>query len=157
MITGTVTDQTPNAALKGTPAVSDADQGIWMEYMIQHNVANQPTSTGVPVIHKRIDPNGNSIHIGRRHKRQKRRLQLLVHIKRSRRIPDHSNLRRITAYGPSSAGTALAISAAAATPAPTATPAQSVADQYFVPAIAGLFVLIIIVAIVLALLMLRKK
>jgi hypothetical protein len=47
-------------------------------------------------------------------------------------------------------------SATSATPAPTATP-TTVADMYFVPAIAGLFVLIIIVAIVLALLMLRKK
>ena len=43
-----------------------------------------------------------------------------------------------------------------ATAVPTVTP-TSVADMYFVPAIAGLFVLIIIVAIVLALLMLRKK
>jgi hypothetical protein len=60
-------------------------------------------------------------------------------------------------YGPSSAGTAFGVTAAAATPAPTEPPAESVADMYFVPATAGLFVLIIIVAIVLALLMLRKK
>jgi hypothetical protein len=46
--------------------------------------------------------------------------------------------------------------AASATPAPTATP-TSVADMYFVPAIAGLFVLIIVGLVVLALLMLRKR
>ena len=40
--------------------------------------------------------------------------------------------------------------------APSATPVP-IADTYFVPAIVGLFVLIIVVAIVLALLMLRKK
>ncbi len=51
----------------------------------------------------------------------------------------------------------MGISDAPATPAPTAEPVQSTADMYFIPAIAGLFVLIIIVAIVLALLMLRKK
>ena len=60
MITGTVTDQTPNAALKGTPAVSDADQGIWMEYMIQHNVVKPTNVKGVPVPIDGIDPNGNS-------------------------------------------------------------------------------------------------
>ena len=43
-----------------------------------------------------------------------------------------------------------------ATAAPTPIPA-SVADTYFIPAIAGLFVLIIIVLIVVVLLMLRKK
>ena len=61
------------------------------------------------------------------------------------------------AYGPSGASTYLAVNDA---PAATATPTplgESTADQYFVPAIAGLFVLIIVVAIVLALLMLRKK
>jgi hypothetical protein len=41
-------------------------------------------------------------------------------------------------------------------PATTNTP-TSAADMYFVPAIAGLFVLIIIVGVVLALLMLRKR
>jgi hypothetical protein len=50
----------------------------------------------------------------------------------------------------------LSVAATAATSAPTATP-TSIADMYFVPAIAGLFVVIIVVAIVLALLMLRKK
>jgi hypothetical protein len=46
--------------------------------------------------------------------------------------------------------------APAATATPTPTP-QSVADMYFVPAIAGLFVVIIIIGVVLALLMLRKR
>jgi hypothetical protein len=59
-------------------------------------------------------------------------------------------------YWPSHAVTSFAVDLAAATPAPTAEPIQSPADMYFVPAIAGLFVLIIVVAIVLALLMLRK-
>ena len=63
MITGSVTDQTPNAALKGTPAISDADQGIWMEYMIQHSVAQPTNVKGVPVSIDAIDPNGNSVHI----------------------------------------------------------------------------------------------
>ena len=61
-------------------------------------------------------------------------------------------------YYPSYSETSFVASAPHATTAPaSATPAPSAADLYFVPAIAGLFVLIIIVAIVLAVLMLRKR
>ena len=72
-ITGTVTDQSPSGkrnaedelafALKGTPAISDADQNAWM----QHIFEQQPlptTAIGVPVILTAIDPNGNYINIG---------------------------------------------------------------------------------------------
>jgi hypothetical protein len=59
-------------------------------------------------------------------------------------------------YG-SSAQTYFYASSPPATPAPTATPATSVADTYFVPAIAGLFVLIIIVLALVILGMLRKR
>ena len=58
-------------------------------------------------------------------------------------------------YWASHAETSTAVDSAAPTQTPTPT-STSVADSYFVPAIAGLFVLIIIVAIVLALLMLKK-
>ena len=54
------------------------------------------------------------------------------------------------AYYGSYAETNVYVGSAPATPAPTATPAVSVATTYFVPAIVGLFVLIIVVAIVLA-------
>ena len=60
-------------------------------------------------------------------------------------------------YWPSSATTAFNVMEAAPTPAPTAEPLQSVADMYFVPAVAGIVVAIIIVGAVLALLMLRKR
>ena len=63
MITGTVTDQTANAKLKGTPAISDADQGTWMEWMIQKSIAQPTNVTGVPVSIDAVDPNGNAVHI----------------------------------------------------------------------------------------------
>ncbi len=73
MITGTVTDQTTSGrtntagsldfTLKGTPAISDADQEAWMEYMFQQRPL--PTNAiGVPVLLTAIDPNGNYIPIG---------------------------------------------------------------------------------------------
>jgi hypothetical protein len=61
LIKGTVTDQSPGAP--GTPAISDADQEAWMEYMYQQQA--MPTDiTGVPVHLTAIDPNGNYQEIG---------------------------------------------------------------------------------------------
>jgi hypothetical protein len=156
-ITGTVTDQTPNAALKGTPAVSDADQGVWMEYMVEHSVAQPTNVTGVPVHLTAIDPNGNTVDIGTVYSNQDGVYTAFYKPTIAGPFTVTATFAGSQAYGPSSAGTAFGVNEAAATMAPTATPTQSVADQYFIPAIAGLFVLIIIVAIVLALLMLRKK
>ncbi len=68
-----------------------------------------------------------------------------------------ANFAGSEAYYPSNAETHFTASepAATASPAPTAT--ASMADQYFVPAIAGLFVLIIIVLALSVLSMLRKR
>jgi hypothetical protein len=87
-ITGTVTDDTPtgrlntNAAgtsrynslnvpqagdydfvLRGTPAISDADQDAWMEYMF-HQRSMPANAKGVEVTLDAIDPNNNYVHLG---------------------------------------------------------------------------------------------
>jgi hypothetical protein len=72
-ITGTVTDDTPTGrhnaageldfALKGTPAISDADMDAWMEYMY-HQRPMPTNAKGVEVSLDAIDPNNNYIHIG---------------------------------------------------------------------------------------------
>jgi len=72
-ITGTVTDQSPSGrhnvagsldfALKGTPAISDADMEAWMEYLFQQRPMPS-NAKGVNVTLDAIDPNGNFIHIG---------------------------------------------------------------------------------------------
>jgi hypothetical protein len=54
LITGSVTDQSPNKALKGTAAISDADQGPWMDYMIMKNI-EKPNVKGVEVSLDTID------------------------------------------------------------------------------------------------------
>ena len=47
----------------GVPAVSDASENAWMEYVYTQKPL--PTNiTGVPVSLDAIDPNGNSIHLG---------------------------------------------------------------------------------------------
>ena len=63
LVKGSVTDQSPNTVLKGTPAIADADQGPWMDYMIMKNIA-KPNVKGVEVILETLDPNGNFYEIG---------------------------------------------------------------------------------------------
>lgn len=153
-ITGTVVDL--SSAQPGTPAISDEDMPKWMEFL--HNQSPKPTDAkGVTVTLKAVDPNNNFIDIGETTSNMYGDYGFTW-------TPEVSGLYQIIAnfagsesYGSSSASTYLtAIEAIATTPEPTQLP-LSAADTYFVPAIAGLFVLVIIVAIVLALLMLRKR
>jgi len=154
LIEGTVTDQSPGA--KDTPAIADADMQAWMEYMYMQQA--MPTDAkGVEVTLDAIDPNGNFVNIGTTTSDASGMFKKAF-------IPEVPGEYTIIAtfagsksYGYSYAETAIAVSDAPATPAPTAAPMQSTADLYFVPAIAGIIVAIIIVGAVLALLMLRKR
>jgi hypothetical protein len=127
-----------------------------MEYLYMQSP--EPTNaTGVPVTLSYIDPNNNCYTIGTTTTDINGQYAYTF-------TPDVPGTYTIIAtfggsnsYFSSSGQTHMTfVSPPAATAAPTPTP-TSVADMYFVPAIAGLFVLIIIVAIVLALLMLRKR
>jgi outer membrane protein assembly factor BamB len=71
MITGTVTDECAGAKavaekmgfVNGVPAVSDEDQGAWMEYLYKQQ-AIPANAKGVEVTLDAVDPNGNFVHIG---------------------------------------------------------------------------------------------
>ena len=167
-VQGTVMDISPGTtqtqlALRfpnGVPAVNDASQTSWMEYVYYQNP--KPTSaSGVDVSISIIDPNGNLNQVGTTHSDSNGYYAFEV-------TPDMTvagpgmytvlaSFAGSNAYWPSQSESSFTIGEPAATPAPTSQPTESAADAYFVPAIAGLFVLIIVVAIVLALLMLRKK
>ncbi len=161
-IQGSVTDQSPGAlginslSTQGTPAVSDASMQHWMEYLYMQQP--KPTDTiGVPVSLDTIDPNGNLVHIGDVTSDTHGNYGYTFTPKIPGTYQIIATFAGTNSYGSSSATTYLGIAEASA---PTATPTQlptSVADTYFVPAIAGLFVLIIIVLIVVVLLMLRKR
>ncbi|MCW4045148.1 MAG: hypothetical protein NWE94_06500 [Candidatus Bathyarchaeota archaeon] len=71
LIEGYVTDQCAGAKalaekmgyVNGVPAIADADQKAWMEYLYMQRPC--PTSaTGVDVTLDALDPNGNFVHIG---------------------------------------------------------------------------------------------
>jgi len=165
VIRGTVTDvsagttQTQQAGdfPNGVPVSSDASMGDWMGYVYQQ----QPLPadfTGVPVAVAVTDSNGNCYNIGTATTDATGMYSLTW----TPTIPGNFTVTATFAgtkgYWPSTGETTFNIMSAPSTTtaAPTPTP-TSVADMYFVPAIAGLFVLIIVVAIVLAVLVLRKR
>jgi outer membrane protein assembly factor BamB len=165
IIQGTVTDQSPGAIahatkyglLNGVAAVSDESQGVWMEYIYQQQ-AKPTNATGILVSIDALDPNNNYIHIGDAVS------DLSGHFSYAWTTPDVPGKYTIIAtfagsasYGSSFAETATYVEdqqAPASTP--TAIP-LSIADTYFVPAIVGLFVLIVIVLALLIVLLLRKR
>jgi hypothetical protein len=165
-ITGTVTDQSPSGrhningdldfTLKGTPAIADDSMDAWMEYMF-HQRPKPTDAKGVEVSIDTIDPNGNFVHIGNATSDRNGNFGFSY-------TPDVPGTYQIIAtfagsksYGPSDATTYLtAGDEAPATIAPTAAP-LSIADTYFVPAIAGLFLTIIITSVLLAMLFLKKR
>ena len=153
-ITGTVLDMSP--AQKGTAAISDESMDAWMEYT--HMQMPKPTNaTGVPVQLTAIDPNGNLITIGTAISDTDGEFGFTW-------APEVAGLYRVIAtfagsesYGSSTDSTYFTASdAPAATAAPTPQ-AQSAADMYFVPAVAGIFVAMIIGFALIALIMLKKR
>ncbi len=163
VVEGTVTDISPGTATtelalrfpNGVPAVSDASQSAWMLYVYKQ--FEQPTNaTGVPVTISVVDANNNYRTIGST-------TSDATGYYSYNWVPDIAGKYTViatfggsAAYYGSYAQTSFVVDAAASTPAPTQTPA-SVADTYFVPATVGIVVAILIVGVVLALLLLRKK
>jgi hypothetical protein len=140
----------------GVAAVSDDSQNTWMPYVYEQQ-PKPKSATGVEVTLSAIDPNGNFISIGTTTSDTS---SLFGYSWKTPDVPGKytiiANFDGSKSYWPSYSETTLVVQAAAATSEPTSIP-TSVADLYFVPAIAALFILIIAVAIILALLMLRKK
>ena len=161
LVKGTVTDQSPGQTslgipAKGTPAISDASMTDWMEYLYMQQP--YPTNaTGVEVVIEVIDPNNNYYEVGRTTSDASGFYSVAF-------TPDVPGKYTIVAsfagsesYYSSSAETAINIINAPATTV-SATPAtQSTAEMYFVPAIAGIFVLIIIVLAIQVFMMIRKR
>jgi outer membrane protein assembly factor BamB len=153
---GTQQEQQKANFPNGVPVVSDASQGDWMPYVYMQKP--KPTNTtGVPVSIDVIDANGNYRSIGTATTDSSGAFSLQW-------TPDIPGKYTVIAtfagsesYWPSSSETSFAVDAAAPTLAPTAAPAQSAADLYFVPAVIGIIVAIIIVGAVLAMIMLRKR
>jgi outer membrane protein assembly factor BamB len=164
VISGKVTDISAGTMQKeqaarfpqGVPAISDESQSAWMEYVYMQKP--RPTdATGVPITLSVVDANGNYREIGTTTSDADGFFAFNWKPDIEGQYTVYASFGGSKAYWPSHAVTAFAVDPAGATPAPTAVPPQSMADAYFVPAVAGIIVTIIIGFAFLALLMLKKR
>ncbi len=139
----------------GLPAVSDASMKGWMEYVYMQK-PRPMDATGVPVAISVVDANGNYREIGTVTSDADGFYSLNW-------IPDiegkytvYASFAGSESYWPSHAVTAFNVDPAPSTPTPQPTQQPSMADLYFVPAIAGLFVFVAIIG-VLIIIVLRKR
>jgi hypothetical protein len=164
VISGSVVDispgtkQTQQAAdfPNGVPCASDASMTSWMGYVFQQK-PHPDDFTGVPVQLVVIDQNNNTRTIGTAVTDINGAFSFQYKPDIEGKYTVLAEFQGTNGYWPSNAEATFAVDPAAptATPQPTQTP--SPADQYFVPAIAGLFVLVMIVAILVVILLLRKR
>jgi hypothetical protein len=164
VIQGTVMDTSAGATQQqqaadfphGVPVASDASMTDWMGYVYQQKPL--PTSfTGVPVTIDVLDSNGNYRNIGTATTDATGMYSLTW----TPDIPGDftvvATFHGTNGYWGSYSETTFNVMEPHPTTAPAATAVPSMADLYFVPAIVGLFVLIIIVAIVIILMISRKR
>ena len=164
LVEGTVIDisagtkQTEQAARfpSGVPAVSDASQAAWMEYVYMDQP--RPTdATGVPVTVSVVDPNGNYYVVGTATSDSNGAFKVVFTPEVPGVYTVMANFAGSASYYGSQATTAVYVDEAHATATPQPTKEPTAADLYFVPAIAGLFVLVIIVLALLVVLMMKKR
>ncbi len=163
MIKGSVMDISPGTKQSeqslrfptGVPAVSDESMSAWMEYVYMQKP--RPTNvTGVTVELNVVDANGNYRSIGTTTADADGFFSLNWMPDIEGKYTVYASFPGSESYWPSHAVTAFNVDPAPATPAPTEAPPASIADTYFVPAIVGLFVAIIVVGL-LTILMVRKR
>ena len=161
IIKGTITDVSPgteDAAIKlrfpnGIPAVSDEYMSDWMLYVYKQ--FSQPSdATGVKVSLAAVDPNNNYIEIGDTTSDSAGTFSYMWTPETPGKYTIYATFEGSASYYSSYAQTAMGVQEAIVTPEPSTS--QSVTEQYFVPAIAGIIVAIIVVGLVLALLVRRR-
>ena len=163
VIRGTITDIAAGTAQEeqskrfpnGVPCVSDSSQRTWMEYVYQQAV--KPTdATGVQIELSVIDANGNCRTIGTTTSDARGTYSYQWTPDITGKYTVIATFTGSNAYYGSTASTAFAVDPAAATPAPTAAPQESVTDQYFVPSVAAIIVVIVLVGAAIMLMLSRK-
>ena len=154
---GTKTSDIAPRFPNGVPAIADANMTAWMEYVYQQRLPKPTDVKGVPVTIDVVDANGNYRNIGNTTSDANGFYSIAWKPDIEGKYTVFATFGGSESYWPSTAQTAFV---AQAPPGATATPipaAQSVADQYFVPAIIGIIVTIILVGAVIVLLTLRKR
>ena len=139
----------------GVPAVGDAGQSEWMEYVYMQKP--RPTNTtGLPITLSVVDSNGNYRQIGTATSDADGFFSYAWMPDIDGKFTVYASFSGSESYWPSHAVTAFNVDPAPATPTPAPTAPASVADTYFVPAIVALFVVIVAIGVV-TMLMVRKR
>jgi hypothetical protein len=163
VIQGTVTDtssgttQTEQATRfpDGVPVASDASMTEWMAYVYQQ--AAKPTNyTGVPVAINVVDANGNYRTVGTATTDATGHYKLVWKPDIEGDYSVYAVFAGSNAYWGSTATTAFNVDPAPATTAPQPTQTSSMADLYFVPMSAALFITMIVIGL-LVIVVLRKR
>ena len=163
VIRGTVTDISAGTQQQaqaanfpgGVPAVSDASQSAWMEYVYMQQQC--PTNvTGVPVGIFVLDSNGNYRQIGSTTSDGSGMFTFTWTPDISGDYTVYAKFAGSESYYPSAAETSFNVGNASPTASPAPTPAPSAADLYFIPSVAAIIVVIIIVGALIILLQ-RKR
>jgi len=140
----------------GVACVSDESQSAWMEYVYMQQP--KPTNTtGVSVELYVLDSNGNYRTIGTTTTDTNGYYSYQWTPDISGKYTVYAVFSGTNSYYSSQATAAFAVDEAAATPTPQPTQPPTMADQYFLPSIAGILATIIAVGILLAVLMLKKR
>jgi hypothetical protein len=156
VIRGTITDisagtkQDEQAARfpNGIPCVADDSMKEWMEYVYMQK-PRPADVTGVSVKVSVLDSNNNFYEIGTAVSDNGFfSLNWLPEVEGEFTV--YAEFEGSESYWPSRAMTAFAVDPAPPTPPPTDVPQLSMADMYFVPAVAGIIVAIAIVGALLA-------
>ncbi len=155
VISGTISDISAGASQEapaarfpnGLPAVSDDSQRVWMEYVYMQQ-PRPDNATGVPISIDVIDANGNYRNIGST-------TSTVAGTFGFTWAPDIPGDYKVIAtfagsesYYPTFAEAYFTASEPTSTPSPTNTQSQSSVEAYFVPAVAGIIIAIIVVGAV---------
>ncbi len=164
LVKGSVTDVSPGTKQRdqtlrfpsGVPAVSDECMSAWMEYVYMQQP--KPTDVkGVEVIIEVFDPNGNYYEVARTTSDASGFFKATFEPPVPGEYTVIARFAGSESYWGSSAETAINVEEAPSpTPAPTPTPIP-MSEMYFVPAIAGIIVAIIIGFALIALLLLKRR
>lgn len=163
VIEGMVTDISPGTQEfaitarfpQGVPAIADESMSDWMLYVYQQ-FPKPTTATGVPVTIHVVDANGNYREIGTTTSGADGFFSFTWKPDIEGTFFVYASFGGSKSYWPSQASTSFTVDSAPTAPETPTQPA-SIADEYFVPAIAGIIVAMVIGFALLAVLLLKKR
>jgi signal transduction histidine kinase len=153
---GTTQNQQARDFPNGVPVASDACMKEWMGYVYQQKPL--PTSfVGVPVSIDVVDANGNFRNIGSTTTSSDGTYSFQWKPDIEGKYTVYASFVGSNGYWPSHVSAAFAVDPVAPTLAPTQALQQSATDTYLLPGIIAIIVAILLVGVVLALLVVKKR